>query len=91
MAVLAVGGAGLTAGLLGLRLGRPLGEGGGLTFGLPARLVEFGACLGQFALEAFVIQTKAFGFLAKLFELGAQVVEVRQEGGGHGHRIADFD
>jgi hypothetical protein len=78
-------------GRFGLGFGSPLGEGGGLAFGLPARLVEFSPRLGQLTVEAFVLQMKTFVFLAKLFELGAQVVALRQEGRGHGHRIADFD
>src|SRR5262245_3266984 len=51
-ATLAVGGTGLASEAFGLGGGRPLGEGGGLAFGLAASLLELMACLVEFAPEA---------------------------------------
>jgi hypothetical protein len=89
--VATVSSAGFASGFLGQWLGRTLGEGSGLAFGRSASLVELGTRLGEFTLEAFVVQTKTIVLLAEVFELGAQVVEVRQQGGGHRHRITDLD
>ena len=68
VAVAAVGLAGFAAGLLGLWLGRPLGEGRGLAFGLALRLVETGAGLVEFAAEAFVLLAEALVLLAELLD-----------------------
>jgi hypothetical protein len=72
--------AGFAAGLLGLWLGRPLGEGCGLTFGLALRLVEAGASLFEFASEAFVL-------LAELLDVGAELPQLHKNGERHGHRV----
>ena len=70
VAVAAVGLAGLAARLLGLWLGGPFGERCGLAFGLALRLVEAGAGLIEFALEAFVLLEKAFVLLTEALDLG---------------------
>src|SRR5262245_33448089 len=72
------------AGLLGLRLGRPLGKRGGLTLGRTARLLQLG-------LEAFVVLTKAFVVPAELSDLGAEFLQVLEEADRHRHRLADLD
>src|ERR1019366_4676610 len=59
VAVTPVGLTGFATGLLGLWLGRPLGERCSLAFGLALSLVEAGAGLFEFALEAFVVLAKA--------------------------------
>ena len=91
MAVAAVGLAGLAAGLLGLWLGGPLGERCRLAFGLALRLVEVGAGLIEFALEAFVLLEKAFVLLAELLDLGAELLQLLEDGEGHGHRVEHLD
>ena len=68
--------AGFAAGRLGLWLGRPLGEGCGLAFGLALSLVEAGAGPFEFALEAFVLLAKAFVLLAKAFVLLAELLDL---------------
>ena len=75
VAVAPVGRAGFAAGHLGLWLGRPLGEGCGLAFGLALSLVEAGAGPFEFALEAFVLLAKAFVLLAKAFVLLAELLD----------------
>src|SRR5262249_42344994 len=98
MAVTAVSRTAFATGLLGLGLGRPLGEGSGLAFALAAQLIDLGASLGQFRLQTcvllaktVVLLTQLLDLLAKLFDEVAQVVELRQEVGGNGHRITDLD
>ena len=76
VAVAPVGRAGFAAGRLGLWLGRPLGEGCGLAFGLALSLVEAGAGPFEFALEAFVLLAKAFVLLAKAFVLLAELLDL---------------
>src|SRR5262249_33651282 len=87
----AMSGAALAAGLAGLCLGLALGEGGGLTLGLPACLVQFGARLVEFAPQALVVLSEPLVLLAQAPQLVAQGVEVRQDGNGHGRRVADLD
>ena len=87
MAVTPVGRAGFAAGLLGLGLGRPLGEGCGLTLGRALRLVEAGTGLFELALEAFVLLAKALVLLAELLDVGAELLQLHQNGEGHGHRV----
>ena len=84
MAVAPVGRAGFAAGRLGLWLGRPLGEGCGLAFGLASRLVEAGAGLFEFASEAFVL-------LAELLDLGAALLQLLKDAEGHGYRVEHLD
>ena len=91
MAVATVSSPTLAPGLFGLGFGRPFGEGGGLAFGLAAYMIEFCLGLSQFPLEAFVVQTQPLVLSAKAVELSAQVVQVRQQGDGHGHRLTDLD
>jgi hypothetical protein len=91
VAVTPVGLAGFAAGRLGLWLGRPLGEGCGLTFGLALSLVEAGAGLFEFALEAFVLLAKAFVLLAELLDVGAELLQFHKNGEGHGHRVEHLD
>jgi hypothetical protein len=79
-----VGLASFAAGRLGLWLGRSLGEGRGLAFGLALRLVEAGAGLFEFASEAFVL-------LAELLDLGAELLQLLQDTEGHGHRVEHLD
>ena len=98
MAVAPVGRAGFAAGRLGLWLGRPLGERCGLAFGLTLSLVEAGAGLFEFALEAFVLLAKAFVLLAKAFvllaellDLGAELLQLLKDAEGHGYRVEHLD
>ena len=91
VAVAPVGLAGFAAGLLGLWLGRPLGEWCGLAFGLALSLVKAGAGLFEFALEAFVLLAKAFVLLAELLGLGAELLQPLKDGEGHGHRVEHLD
>jgi hypothetical protein len=76
--------AGFAAGLLGLWLGRPLGERCGLAFGPALRLVEAGAGLFEFASETFVL-------LAELLDLGAELLQLLKDGERHGHRVEHLD
>jgi hypothetical protein len=91
VAVAPVGRAGFAAGRLGLWLGRPLGERCGRAFGLTLSLVEAGAGLFEFALEAFVLLEKAFVLLAELLDLGAELLQPLKDGEGHGHRVEHLD
>jgi hypothetical protein len=74
VAVPPMGLAGFASGRLGLWLGRSLGEGCGLTFGPALRLVEAGAGLFEFALEALVLLAKALVLPAELLDLGAELL-----------------
>ena len=91
MAVAPVGLAGFAARRLGLGLGRPLGEGCGLAFGLALRLVEAGAGLFKFASETFVLLAKAFVLLPELLDLGAELLQLLKDGARHGHRVEHLD
>jgi hypothetical protein len=98
VAVAAVSSTAFAAGLFRLGLGRPLGEGRGLTLGLAAYLVQFDASLGQLALQAFVVLAEPFVVLAELLVLPnkafnevAQVVQLSEEGDRDGHGVADLD
>jgi hypothetical protein len=91
VAVAPVGLAGFAAGLLGLWLGRPLGERCGLAFGPALSLVEAGAGLFEFASKAFVVLAKAFVVLAELLGLGAELLQLLKDGEGHGHRVEHLD
>src|SRR5262249_49936366 len=84
VAVTAVGRAGFAAGSRGLGLGRPLGEGRGLAFGLAVGLVEAGTGLCEFASEAFVL-------LAESLDFGAELLQFLQDGEGYGHRVEHLD
>jgi hypothetical protein len=86
-----VGRTGFASGLLGLWLGRPLGEGCSLTFGLALRLVEAGPGLVEFALEASVLLAQAFILPAELLDLGAEFLQFLQDTEGHGHRVEHLD
>ena len=66
---------GLAARPLGIGLRRPFGERGGLTSGLPAGGVEFGAGLVELALEAFVVPSEAFIVPAELLVVPSEVFE----------------
>ena len=91
MAVAAVGLAGFAAGPLGLGLGWSLGERRGLAFGLALRLVETGAGLAEFAAEALVLPAEALVLLAELLDEGAELLQLLQDGDGHGHRVEYLD
>jgi hypothetical protein len=52
--------------------------------GLALRLVEAGAGLFEFASEAFVL-------LAESLDLGAELLQLLQDGEGHGHRVEHLD
>ena len=91
VAVTPVGLTGFATGLLGLWLGRPLGERCSLAFGLALSLVEAGAGLFEFALEAFVVLAKAFVVLAELLDPGAELLQLFKDGEGHGHRVEYLD
>ena len=64
MAVATVGSAGFASGFFRLRLGRSLGKGCRLAFGLSLTLLEVGTRLAQFVLEALVVLTELFVVLA---------------------------
>jgi WD40 repeat protein len=91
VAVTPVGRAGFATGLLGLWLGRPLGERCGLAFGPALSLVKAGAGLFEFALEAFVLLAKAFVLLAELLDMGAELLQLFKHEEGHGHRVEYLD
>ncbi len=91
VAVAAVGRAGFAAGRLGLWLGRPLGERCRLAIGLALSLVEAGAGLFEFALEAFDFLAKAFVLLAEPLGLGAELPQPFKDGEGHGHRVEHLE
>src|SRR5262249_46776791 len=98
MAVAAVGGARLASGAAGLLLGGPLGEGGGLAFGLSFGLVGLGAGLGEVPLgalvvaaEAVVVQAELVVVAAELVELGADLLQLLQDAEGYGHRLEHLD
>jgi len=86
-----VGLASFAAGRLGLWLGRSLGEGCGLAFGLALRLVEAGAGLIEFASEAFILLAQAFVLLSELLDLSAELLQLLQDTEGHGHRVEHLD
>jgi hypothetical protein len=75
-----VGLAGFATGLLGLWLGRPLGE----RHGLALSLIEAGAGRLEFASKTFVLAFKAFIVLAELPQL-------LKDGEGHGQRVEHLD
>jgi hypothetical protein len=72
VAVASVSSTRFASGLLGLGLGRSLGEGSSLPFGLSARLFEF-------SLEAVVLLAKAFVVSRKAVEITAELAEVGAE------------
>ena len=80
MAVTAVCGSGFSPRPPGLRLGRPFGERGRLTFGLPAELFQFRQRLVPFALEAFVLFLEAFVLSKKCGDSSAEVGQFRKDG-----------
>src|SRR5258707_8987128 len=91
VAMPAVSFTGLAARFPGLVRGWPLGEGGGLAFGLASGLVAFATCLVEFALEALVVALEALVVLAQLFDQGAELLQLFQDGEGHGYRLADLE
>lgn len=91
MAVAPAGLAGFATGLLGLWLGRPLGERRGLASGLALSLVEAGAGRFEFASKAFVLVFKAFIVLAESLDSGAELPQLLKDGEGHGQRVEHLD
>ena len=83
MAAAAVGFSGFAAGPLGLRLGRSHGE----RRGLALRLVETGTGRVEFAAEAPVLPAEALVLLAELLDQGAELLQLLQNGEGHGYRV----
>jgi hypothetical protein len=75
---------GPASGFLGLLVGRPFGERGGLAFGAASGLVAIAACLVEFEPEAFVVAPQ-------LFDQGAQLLQLFQDGERYGYRVADLD
>jgi hypothetical protein len=75
VAVPAVSGPRLAPGFLRLGLRRPFGERGGLTSGLPAGGVEFGAGLVELALEAFVVPAELLVVPTELLVVPTEVFE----------------
>src|SRR5262245_12413759 len=91
VAVATVRRAALATGRLGLELGRPLGEGSGLTLGLAVGLVDLGPRFGKLALQTLVVSTQPFVLLPKLSEFRADLLQLLKNGEGHGHRVAHLD
>src|SRR5262249_25942437 len=98
VAMATVGGTPLAAWRLGLGLGWSLGERCGLAFALPTDLFQLGAGLLQLLLQPFVVAaklvvllTQAVVVLTQLPQLGAQFLQLLQNGDGHRHRVADLD
>jgi hypothetical protein len=54
-------------------------------------LVEAGAGLFEFALEAFVLLAQALILPAELLDLGAELLQLLQDTQGHGHRVEHLD
>jgi hypothetical protein len=86
-----VGGARFATGFFGFPLGRSLGKGSCLAFGLAFGLVEVRERLVEFALKPFVVLPKGFDLLAETLDECAEVVQLRQYGDWHRHGIAHLD
>jgi hypothetical protein len=91
VAVAPVGLAGLAAGLLRLWLGRPFGERGGLTLGLPTRLLKVGLGLRKLALQPLVLLAETLVLPAELLELVAQLLQLFDQEEWCRHRLTHLD